>query len=50
MNSDNGDKLISITIDGIMLVKQILSTVSDKINDKKAFEEDINNVQRDKRN
>jgi hypothetical protein len=34
-----------ITIDGIILVKQIFSSLSDKIQDKKAFEEDIDKIE-----
>ena len=37
-----------ITIDGIILVKQIFSTLSDKIQDKKVFEEDIDKVEGNK--
>jgi hypothetical protein len=34
-----------ITIDGIILVKQIFSSLSDKIQDKKVFEEDIDKIE-----
>ena len=36
--------LFFITIDGIILVKQIFSTLSDKMQDKKLFEEDIDKL------
>jgi hypothetical protein len=37
-----------ITIDGIILVKQIFTTLSDKIQDKKVFEEDIDKIEGNK--
>jgi hypothetical protein len=40
--------LFFITIDGIILVKQIFSALSDKIQDKKLFEEDIDRLEGNK--
>jgi hypothetical protein len=40
--------LFFITIDGIILVKQIFSALSDKIQDKKLFEEDIDKLEGNK--
>ena len=37
--------LFFITIDGIILVKQIFSTLSDRIKDKNVFEEDIDRLE-----
>jgi hypothetical protein len=37
-----------ITIDGIILVKQIFSSLSDKIQDEKVFEEDIDKIEGNK--
>ncbi|MDQ6723439.1 MAG: hypothetical protein M3Z01_04150 [Thermoproteota archaeon] len=41
---DKENTLFFITIDGIILIKQIFSTLSDKIQDKKVYEEDINKL------
>lgn len=40
--------LFFITIDGIILVKQIFSTLSDKIQDKKVYQEDIDKLEGNK--
>lgn len=40
--------LFFITIDGIILVKQIFSALSDRIKDKNVFEEDINRLEGNK--
>ena len=39
------NSLFFITIDGIILVKQIFSSLSDKIQDEKVFEEDIDKIE-----
>lgn len=45
---DKENTLFFITIDGIILIKQIFSTLSDKIQDKKVYEEDINKLEGNK--
>lgn len=45
---DKENTLFFITIDGIILVKQIFSALSDKIQDKKLFEEDIDKLEGNK--
>ncbi len=45
---DKENTLFFITIDGIILVKQIFSTLSDKIQDKKVYQEDIDKLEGNK--
>ncbi len=45
---DKENILFFITIDGIILIKQIFSTLSDKIQNKKVFEEDIDKLEGNK--
>jgi hypothetical protein len=42
---DKENTLFFITIDGIILIKQIFSTVSDRIQDKKVFEDEIDKLE-----
>jgi hypothetical protein len=42
---DKENTLFFITIDGIILIKQIFSTVSDRIQDKKVFEDEIDRLE-----
>ncbi len=45
---DKENTMFFITIDGIILVKQIFSTLSDKIQDKKVYQEDIDKLEGNK--